>query len=300
MLPRPGNFKVASLLARQAIRTASIRWGARGRTAQWFVAVRNNRELFRTCQNRFVPQSFRDVPSPIGSQLADPFVIEENGHNWLFVEEIPAGAAKGRLAVMELDRDGGCGEPVTILERPYHLSYPFVFRDGREFFMIPETSANNDIQLYRATRFPFEWTLEKVLYSNVRAVDTTPLFLDGIWYFFTTSARLGYETFLFWSNSLDGEWHYHPRNPICSDVRRARGAGPLFRFQGSLIRPAQDCSVRYGYAIALNRVLNISPTDYGEELIEVIYPKWRKGLLGTHTLTSSNSFEAMDGLRYSS
>jgi beta-xylosidase len=131
-------------------------------------------------------------------------------------------------------------------------------------------------------------------------VDTTPLFLEGIWYLLTTSARHGHETFLFWSKTLDGEWHYHPRNPICSDVRRARGAGPLFRCHGTLIRPAQDCSVRYGYAIALNRVLKISPADYSEELIEVIYPKWRPGLLGTHTLSSNEAFEAIDGLRYSS
>jgi hypothetical protein len=297
MLPPPGNFKTASWIIRQALRAAAIRWAARGRTAEWFVAVRNNLELFRTCQSQFVPHTFRDVPSPRRAQFADPLVVDDNGRHWLFVEEIPAGASKGRLTVMELDRDGA-KEPVTILERPYHLSYPFVFRDGRDYFMIPETSANNTIELYRATRFPFEWNLEKILYSNVRAVDTTPLFLDGIWYFFTTSARLGYETFLFWSDRLDGEWHYHPRNPICSDVRRARGAGPLFRSNGELIRPAQDCSVRYGYAIALNRVLHISPSDYAEELIEVIFPKWRKDLLGTHTLSSSNAFEAIDGLRY--
>jgi hypothetical protein len=297
MLPPPGNFGAVSMIARQALRAASIRWDARGRSAKWFVAARNNRQLFRTCQNHFVPEAFYDIPSPARSQFADPFVFEENRRNWLFVEEIPVGTSKGRLAVMELN-SSGAGEPVTILERPYHLSYPFVFRDGGEMFMIPETSANNDIQLFRATRFPFEWSLETVLCSNVRAVDTTPLLLDGIWYFFTTSARLGNETFLFWAESLDGEWHYHPRNPICSDVRRARGAGPLFRSGGELIRPAQDCSVRYGYAIALNRVLKISPSDYAEEVIEVINPKWRKGLLGTHTLSSNDSFEVTDGLRY--
>jgi hypothetical protein len=298
-LPPPGNLATISLVVREALRSASVRLGSFGRTAGWFVATRSNRDLFRTCQDRFVPQSFREVASAPGSQLADPFVVADNGRHWLFVEEIPAGAARGRLSVLELGGEGAAGKPVPILERPYHLSYPCVFRDGPEFFMIPETSANNDIQLYRATRFPFEWKLENVLQSNVRAVDTTPLLLDGIWYFFTTSARLGQETFLFWSNSLGGDWHYHPRNPICSDVRKARGAGPFFPSHGTLIRPAQDCSVRYGYAVALNRVLNISPTDYEEELIEVIYPTWRKGLLGTHTLSSSDAFEAIDGLGYS-
>jgi len=297
-LSRPGNLETASLVARQAFRTAATRLHSLRREAGWFVAVRSNPDLFRTRQDRFIPQAFRDVPSPGGSQLADPIVVGHDGRNWLFVEEIPAGTLKGHLSVLEIGANGDVGKPVPILEKSYHLSYPFVFRDGSEFFMLPETSANNTIELYRAVRFPFEWKLEKVLFSNVRAVDTTPLFLDGIWYLLTTSARHGHETFLFWSNSLDGEWHYHPRNPICSDIRRARGAGPLFRSHGALIRPAQNCSVRYGYAIALNRVLRISPTDYEEELIETIYPTWRKGLLGTHTLSSNDTFEAIDGLRW--
>jgi len=297
-LAPPGNLETASLMVRQALGSASARCRAFRREAEWFVAIRTDRNLFRTHHNGFVPQGFRDVSSPAGSQFADPMVVKDNGRNWLFVEELPDGTSKGRLSVLELGADGGIGKPVPILEQPYHLSYPFVFRDGREFFMIPETSANHDIQLYRTTRFPFEWKLEKVLCSNVRAVDTTPVLLDGIWYFFTTSSRLGNETFLFWSHSLDGEWHYHPRNPICSDVRRARGAGPLFRHHGALIRPGQDCSILYGYAIALNRVLRISPTDYAEELVEMIYPKWRKGLLATHTLSSNDAFEVIDGLRY--
>jgi hypothetical protein len=298
VLPPPGNLEAATLVARRACRSALIRIRSRGRQSGWFVAVRNNQTLFRTCQNRFVPDGFRDILSSTGSQLADPFVVDDNGRHWLFVEEIPAGTSKGKLAVVQLDKQGGFGQPVTILERSYHLSYPFVFPHEGEVFMLPETARNHSIELYRATRFPFEWKLEKTLRSSVTAVDTTPLFLDGIWYFWTTSARLGYETFLFWADSLAGEWHYHPCNPICSDVRRARSAGPLFYSQGTLIRPAQDCSVRYGYGITLNRVLKISPAEYEEELIETIDPKWRKGLRGTHTLSSNSAFEAIDGLRY--
>jgi hypothetical protein len=300
ILSPPGNLETASLVAHQALQSVSIRLTSRWRKAKWFVAVRSQRDLFRAHQNQFVPEAFREVPSPGGSELADPFVVEDNGRNWLFVEELPAGSVKGHLSVIELGRNGDFSQPVPVLEKPYHLSYPFVFRDQGEFFMLPETSANDSIELYRATRFPFEWKLHKVLFSNIRVVDTTPVFLDGIWYFLTTSARHGHETFLFWSTRLDGEWLYHPCNPICSDVRRARGAGPLFRSGGALIRPAQDCSVRYGYAIALNRVLRISPTDYEEELIEVIYPNWRSGLLGTHTLSSNEAFEAIDGLKYQS
>ena len=37
-----------------------------------------------------------------------------------------------------------------------------------------------------------------------------------------------------------------------SDVRLARGAGSVFEKAGRLIRPSQDCSVSYGFALILN------------------------------------------------
>src|SRR5206468_2527068 len=104
--------------------TASIRLTVRGREAEWFVAVRTNPELFRTRQEQFVPQAFLEVPAARGSQLADPFVIEDNGRDWLFVEEVPAAAVKAHLSVIELGKNGDFGEPVPVLEKPYHLSYP--------------------------------------------------------------------------------------------------------------------------------------------------------------------------------
>ena len=143
ILPPPGNLETVSLIARQALHTASVRLTSRGRKAAWFVAIRTNRELFRTRQDRFVPQAFQDVPAPRGSQLADPFVVEDNGRNWLFVEEMPAAAARAHLSVIELGNDGDFSEPVPVLEKPYHLSYPFVFRDQGEFFMLPETAGNH-------------------------------------------------------------------------------------------------------------------------------------------------------------
>jgi hypothetical protein len=41
-----------------------------------------------------------------------------------------------------------------VLERPYHLSYPYVFFVGDDAFMLPETAANGAIELYRAVSFP--------------------------------------------------------------------------------------------------------------------------------------------------
>jgi hypothetical protein len=84
---------------------------------------------------------------------------------------------------------------------------------------------------------------------------------------------------------------------IGENSSRSRGAGPLFRPSGDLIRAGQNCSVRCGYAIALNRILYTSPSDYAEEPIEVIYPTMEERPARNLYLAPNDSFEALDGLR---
>src|SRR5262249_16722191 len=97
------------------------------------------------------------------------------------------------------------------------------------------------------------------------AVDTSVWKQDGLWWFFTTLQEprgQGMALYVFWSETLTGRWQYHPRNPISFDVRRARGAGNIFRQGEMLIRPSQDCSGRDGRAFARNRI--IKPTRAGD------------------------------------
>jgi hypothetical protein len=129
-------------------------------------------------------------------------------------------------------------------------------------------------------------------------VDTTPLFLDGMWYFFTTTKEPGSETFLFYSAKLEGPWRYHPANPICSDARRARAAGALFYRDGKLIRPSQDCALGYGHSIVFNEVTRLSPSEYAERVVQRIPPNWRQNLIGTHTYNSDGTYEVIDGVRF--
>jgi hypothetical protein len=82
---------------------------------------------------------------------------------------------------------------------------------------------------------------------------------------------------------------------VKSDVRSARPAGRLFRRNGCLYRPAQDCSVHYGHAISINRVLRLTRDEFSEEETAKILPRWRKGLERTHTLNSAGRLTVIDG-----
>ena len=163
--------------------------------------------------------------------------------------------------------------------------------------MIPESAGTFTVPLYRAQHVPERWEHIANLVEGIPVVDTTPFYLEGVWYFFISTKEPGLECLLFYAHRVDAPWQYHPANPISSDARRARPAGSLFYEGGRLFRPAQDCSVRYGYAIVLNEILRLSKTEYEERTARIILPRWRPGLLGTHTLNSNDSYEVIDGLR---
>jgi hypothetical protein len=68
----------------------------------------------------------------------------------------------------------------------------------------------------------------------------------------------------------------------------------LYFEEGQLIRPGQDCSKSYGYAVELHRVDMLSETDYHETLIASITPDWIPGSSGIHTLNQNAQYRVMD------
>ncbi len=61
--------------------------------------------------------------------------------------------------------------------------------------------------------------------------------------------------------------------------------GPFFRLSdGTLVRPAQDCSQTYGGAIQLFQVDHLSPADYVETFLRRVDPPAGPWAWGLHTL----------------
>ncbi len=298
----PTNTSVLAFAARNLVRTANRRFRYGNKEAHWFVSYRTNREDFVAQRGQFSNTGFRVLDTPKDHFYADPFVLTWQNRTFLFVEDYLYAEARGVLSVLELLSDGHFSPAQEILNRPYHLSYPFVFEHEGDVFMIPETMAARRIELYRALEMPHRWEFVKVLQDNVEAVDTTLWVQDGVFYFFTNMVQPGLTAndllYLFTADSLTGAWHPHPGNPVSHDVRAARGAGKLFRVGDKLVRPAQDCSVRYGYATQLNEVEVLTPQEFREKPLLRIEPDWAPGLIGTHTINSNDIVEVIDGQVY--
>lgn len=243
---------------------------------------------------------YRSIHPPKDRFWADPFPVYRDGKYYLFIEEFLFDRRQGHIALLEMDEEGNYGEPVPVLERPYHLSYPFVFQFEGEYYMVPESAANRSVDLYRCVEFPHRWEHRRTLLKGVSAVDATLHRQDGRWWMFVSiaeneGASSCDELFLFHSDDLlQGEWIPHPENPVVSDVRRARPAGRIFRHAGRLYRPSQNCAGRYGHGFQINEILRLDETGYEERPTATAAPDWRPGLLATHTFNRAGRLTVID------
>jgi hypothetical protein len=293
----PGNLEMLRCGLRLAGRYAADKLRNRFFIDQWSVAYRIHPGSEGPDP---VFYRFKLLEPPRDRFWADPFPISERDRYHIFVEELPLRTNKGHISVLELDATGQLQRAEKVLERDYHLSYPFVFDWGGARFMIPETEANRRIEVFRARAFPGDWQLEHVMMEGVYAVDVTLHELEGTWWMFANVGVDGSvttdELHIFEAPGPFGPWRPHRRNPVKSDARCARPAGRLFRWNGDLYRPAQDCSGRYGAAMVIHKVLELTACEYRETAVSRIEPGWMPNLLGTHTLNSARGITVADVL----
>lgn len=287
---------VAPLVARTAVSRVRRLVRVGDRIEHWRIAIRVDRD--RTVVDAPDRMSgFRWIESPKGHYYADPFLLERGGRTWVFFEDFTYADNRGVIACAQVLDDGRMSDPKVVLASTGHLAYPCIFVESETEYMIPETSAERVVRLYRATRFPDVWERCAELYEGP-FLDTSVWRQDDSWWFFTTlrEPRGGaMMLMLFYADSLTGTWVSHPMNPISIDVHDVRGAGAIFRQDGRLMRPSQDCSGAYGYSFTLNEIVTLSTVDYAERRLLTVGPHWDAELVGTHTYSRVGSVEVIDG-----
>jgi hypothetical protein len=257
---------------------------------QWFLAYKK----INSSQ-----EDYTIIKPPPDRFYADPFIIKKDNRTFIFFEEYIYSKGKGDISVLEIDSENRSSTAVTVLDKPYHLSYPFLYIWENEIYMIPETSGNRTIELYKAVEFPYKWELVKVLIDDINAVDATIIHYNNKFWMFANvfiegSSSLD-ELHIFFSDHLLGEWKPHQMNPVVSNASSARPAGNIFLKEGKLIRPSQDCSFSYGYSVKFNEIVELTEEAYNEQLLSEMKPNWLKNNKGTHTYNFNEDYEIIDG-----
>lgn len=265
---------------------------------QWAITVHQNvadEVLLPTAQGI-------DLIPPPDRFWADPFLVRQGTRLWVFFEELLYATGRGHLACVSIDENGAVSAPVTVLQANCHLSYPQVIEHAGHWYMLPESSANRNLVLYRADALPGPWQPVAELLSGMRVADAT-LHHDGSrwWITATVASQRGCindELHLFSAPDLFGPWHPIADNPVRVDPASARPAGPWFRWRGRWVRPVQDCRLRYGRAIQLLAVKRIDARGVADESLGLLAPKAGGSIDCVHTYTRVGSDLAVDWLRW--
>ncbi len=242
---------------------------------------------------------FRNLPDPGVRFFADPFPMTWCGETWIFYEDFDHRTQKGVISAVPCDANGPCGPARTVLETPWHLSYPFLIEDGGELWMLPESSAGKTLRLYRAAPFPHRWVEEAILMDGVDISDAT-LHRHGsrFWMFASTRDGAGAPSdtlSIFSAEQLAGPWLPHAANPVLIDAGGARPAGKMEMVGGRLFRPIQDCTAGYGKAIHIAEVTALTQQSFAQEIRCTLRPGSHWPGRRLHTLNRFGPLECIDG-----
>jgi hypothetical protein len=212
-------------------------------------------------------QDVSDVPA---SFVADPFMIKVNNIWHMFFEVMNGGRDKGEIG-LATSKDGfSWTYQQIVLSEPFHLSYPYVFQAGGEYFMVPESYQANSMRLYRSDPFPLKWSYVGTL-LNGAWVDSSIFHFKDRWWAFSSPVEKEHQVLeLFHAFDLIGPWHAHPMSPLIQgNNRMARCAGRIVIRDGKPIRFTQDCFPVYGTGVRAFEVSVLTSSSYAEHELEL-------------------------------
>jgi hypothetical protein len=197
--------------------------------------------------------------------LADPFGLIRDGALHVFVEAFDYRSKHAVIERHELDAgDLRWRGKTTVLARPFHLSYPFVFEHRGATYMVPESHQAGEIALYKARDASLDhWERQQALLA-VPGADASLIEHGGRWWMFYALVGPGgrdqRELHLAHAPDLFGPWQVCEANPVRVDRGGARPAGrPFLDADGMVLLPVQDSSAGYGSATRLLRMAELRP-----------------------------------------
>ena len=255
--------------------------------------------------------AFKRLPFDKYCWYADPVMIEHAGKTCLFMESYDMRTRLGSIACSVFGEDGQLSAPQLIIAEPYHMSFPMVFHWNGGLYMIPETSGNRSLNLYRCQGDITCWSLEVSFPVAEELVDTAVVACCEDHVELLTSA-------LHPQDSLSCKWQKYalyrdgasyrlePDADFNNREDYAKGyrmAGSLIRENGREILPTQESTdVDYGAYLYLNdfsgRDVARMPVLKKVAVNNILLPDVaQKAQIGVHSYALSEQYEVVD-MRY--
>lgn len=226
--------------------------------------------------------------------LADPFPMTMGDTTYIFVEDFSYIEGKGKISYIDYPDGFRQGELKPAHDEPYHMSYPYLFKHNGAIYATPEVYEAKEIRLYQV-HSPSDWEFKSTLIEGVECVDPTVIqHEDRWWMFYTEQPYDNTKLHVQYTDDLMGKWKPHENNPVKTDIRSSRPGGTPFTVDNALYRPAQNSAGEYGNKIIINKVENLTPTQYSERTVSEIGPSEEDPCIGMHTLSSRGELTLID------
>lgn len=298
---RPSNMKMIKFAAKLFINKIFFHCQELFRTEQWNIGVIHE-SLKNSIDYGFPEKEIHWMPlqKPVKFR-ADCFARSSGDKLNIYFEDYDYRKRKGKISMVSYTENKGFSGHSTILEKDYHLAYPYIFENEGTIYMIPESCGNRQVDIYRIDPTTDKAIFLKTIIEDIAAVDSTLLKFNEKWWLFCTSStdESNIKLNVYFADTLEGPFISHQANPVKTDIRNARPAGRPFSNGSALYRPSQDSSFTYGGKIALNKILKLNEFEFEEETVGYIVP-FKNSLYnkGIHTICEAGGYTIFDAKRF--
>lgn len=230
--------------------------------------------------------------------FADPFIYKVTEREVVvFVEECPMKNPKGIICELVIDRKTmSLKERYVMLDLDTHLSYPAYIHHEGKVYVYPENGFSGKLNIYEYDEENHK-LVNPVCILDDSVADATIVKQNGRFYMSATKyPDTQKKAYLYVSDSPFGPFNQVDEKPYQTELGCSRQGGNYFEAYGRTYRPAQNCEVRYGGALAILS----SDFSHGIQENEIfkITPQKGKYGLGLHTLDFVNGLCVIDGFGY--
>jgi hypothetical protein len=242
-------------------------------------------------------------PESPGHFMADPFPVRTKNGFSIVYEDFDIEANYGNISVMNFDRNLNIESRKVLLDTGSHMSFPFIFDNGGEILVFPESVKAGNVCCYKYD--PANQSLHYVCeVVRMPLYDPVVLKKDGRYWLFGSvfENRRDYKLHIFYSENLTGPYKALKGNPVKNGLDETRAAGSFIETEGELFRPTQNCSNEYGESITINRVTRLDETGFSEEPHMIIKAGEREigenGIHNIHTINVLDDLIILDGMKW--
>lgn len=270
--------------------------------SRYYVGLIRKEDLVLSDAERYARIRWVKSESMKDNWIADPFILSVgDGRIQILAEQLYKGV--GRLVLLEVDLASmEISRLKVILQLPTHLSFPYIWQEDGEIYIMPENVESGSLRIWR-------YNVEKEILEDPREVINEPLvdaqickigekyYIMGVKYVHNDYFMCTKYLEIYSADSLFGL--YSHLQTIDNELRLERGAGMIWHDGDTIMRPAQNCENGYGtnllfYRMKLQEVGNFSEMLEYEYHPDKNHPRSR----AFHTFNEKDGYVVVDGNAY--